>query len=231
MEDASRHPRLAAARLYFVSDAGLEPVELDGLLGQALAGGAEIIQLRDKHAPPGALRAAAGLFAASAVEHGALFIVNDDPELAAACGADGVHVGQDDIAVEAAREIVGAAAIVGLSTHRPEQLDAALAASGAARPDYVSVGPVWETPTKQGRPAAGLDYVRYAAEKATPAGMPWFAIGGIDLNNVGEVVGAGAERLVVVRAIRDAEEPAEAARGLRLGLEAGVGTEARAAGQ
>ncbi|MBK5115373.1 MAG: thiamine phosphate synthase, partial [Thermoleophilia bacterium] len=130
MDHASRDPRLAGARLYFVCDAGLEPVELDGLLGQALAGGAEIIQLRDKHAPAGALRAAAALFAAAAAEHGALFIVNDDPELAAASDADGVHVGQEDAAVEAAREIVGEAAIVGLSTHRPEQLDAALAAGG-----------------------------------------------------------------------------------------------------
>jgi thiamine-phosphate pyrophosphorylase len=223
-DHASPQRRLTAARLYFVCDAGLEPVELDGLLGQALAGGAEIIQLRDKHAPPRALRAAAGLFAAAAVEHGALFLVNDDPELAAAVGADGVHVGQDDAAVEAAREIVGSASIVGLSTHRPEQLDAALAASGPARPDYVSVGPVWETPTKPGRPAAGLDYVRYATERATPAEMPWFAIGGIDLDNAGEVVAAGAERLVVVRAIRDAEEPAEVAQGLHLALGAGAGT-------
>lgn len=227
MDHASRDPRLAAARLYFVCDAGLEPVELDGLLGQALGGGAEIIQLRDKHAPAGALRAAAALFAAAAAEHGALFIVNDDPELAAASDADGVHVGQEDAAVEAAREIVGEAAIVGLSTHRPEQLDAALAADGAARPDYVSVGPVWETPTKPGRAAAGLDYVRYAAKNANAADMPWFAIGGIDLENVGEVVGAGAERLVVVRAIREAAEPGDAARALRRSLEA----EARVVGR
>ena len=205
MEQSERADKLRAARLYFVCDAGLDPIELDGLLGQALAGGADVVQLRDKSATERALRAAAGLFAEAARDHDALFIVNDRPDLAAECGADGVHVGQDDAAVGEARSALGAGAIVGLSTHGPGQLQAALAAAGPDRPDYVSVGPVWETPTKPGRPAAGLDYVRFAAEHATA--IPWFAIGSIDAANAAEVVAAGARRLVVVRAIREAGDP------------------------
>ena len=132
--------------------------------------------------------------------------------------ADGVHVGQDDIDVESARELAGPGAIVGLSTHAPEQLETALAAEGPAAADYLSVGPVWETPTKAGRPAAGIDYVRFAAERLPDGGAgstPWFAIGAIDAANVAEVVEAGARRIVVVRAIRDADEPLDTARALR----------------
>ena len=206
MDPALRSARLERARLYFVCDAGLDPIALEALLGQALAGGVDVIQLRDKHATDRALRAAAGVFASAADEHGALLIVNDRPALAAAVGADGVHVGQDDTGVAEARSQLGAGGLVGLSTHRPEQLAAALAADGAARPDYLSVGPVWETPTKPGRPAAGLDYVRHAAANAEGR-LPWFAIGSIDPGNAGEVAAAGASRLVVVRAIRDAEDP------------------------
>src|SRR5439155_24618443 len=125
----------------------------------------------------------------------------DRPELALQAGADGVHVGQDDLPVDAVRRLVGPDLIVGLSTHSPEQFDAGLE-SGA---DYLSVGPIWETPTKAGRAAAGLDYVRYAAERAGT--KPWFAIGGIDADNIGDVVAAGASRAVVVRAIRDAADP------------------------
>jgi thiamine-phosphate pyrophosphorylase len=218
MDPAARRTRLAEARLYFVCDAGFSPIELEGLVAQALAGGADVVQLRDKHAPDRALRAAASLFRDAAAERGALFILNDRPELAAEVGADGVHVGQDDTAVAAARDLAGEGAIVGLSTHAPEQLDAALAAEGPARADYLSVGPVWETPTKAGRPAAGIGYVRHAAERLPDGGAgstPWFAIGSIDAGNVAEVVSAGARRIVVVRAIRDADEPQEAARALR----------------
>jgi len=221
MDPADRLARLAQSRLYFVCDAGFTPVELDGLVSQALAGGADIVQLRDKHAPPGALRAAAGLFRDAAAEAGALFILNDEPELAAEVGADGVHVGQDDTPVERARELAGARMLVGLSSHEPAQLDAALAAGGSARPDYLSVGPVWETPTKAGRPAAGIDYVRYAAERIpadADSSLPWFAIGSIDAANVTEVRAAGARRIVVVRAIRDAEEPRGAAYELRAAI-------------
>lgn len=210
-----RLQRLHQARLYFVTDAARTPDALDGLLSQALAGGVDIIQLRDKNAPDGALRAAASVFRTAAAEHGALFFLNDRPDLAAAVGADGVHVGQDDMPVAEARSLAGEDALVGLSSHGPEQLAAALATDGQARPDYISIGPVWETPTKPGRPAAGLEYVRHAAAAGSEPDMPWFAIGGIDAGNVAEVVDAGAERAVVVRAIRDAENPRLAAAELR----------------
>jgi thiamine-phosphate pyrophosphorylase len=117
-------------------------------------------------------------------------------------------VGQDDLPVEAVRRLVGPDVLIGLSTHSPEQFDAALASAA----DYLSVGPVWETPTKEGRPAAGLDYVRYAAAHAT---KPWFAIGGIDDRNIADVVAAGATRAVVVRAIRDADDPRAVASALK----------------
>jgi thiamine-phosphate pyrophosphorylase len=211
---------LEAARLYFVCEglpAGGDPSPvLDG----ALRGGADIVQLREK-APRCAeeLISLADAFRRSATEHGALFILNDRPDLVAACGADGVHVGQDDMPVPEARELAGPEALVGLSTHSPAQVEAACAAQGDAQPDQISVGPVWETPTKEGRPATGLELIEYAARKAT---IPWFAIGGIDTANASSVIAAGAQRIVVVRAIRDADDPEAAARSLRQSLEAGV---------
>src|ERR1044072_9308085 len=132
--------------------------------------------------------------------YGALFIVNDDPQLAVELDADGVHVGQDDIPVAEARAVLGPDALIGLSTHSEERI-AAAQDSGA---EYISVGPVWETPTKAGRPAVGLELIRHAKDTST---LPFFAIGGIDQSNVAEVLNAGATRLVVVRAIRDAAEP------------------------
>jgi thiamine-phosphate diphosphorylase len=217
MDPASRRERLGAARLYFVSDAGLPPEQLDELLDAALRGGTDLIQLRDKAPPERALRFAASIFREAAARHGALFLLNDDPALAAAVGADGVHIGQDDGDVALARAALPADALVGLSTHEPAQLAAAERAEGRARPDYVSIGPVWETPTKPGRPAAGLDYVAHAAARAT---LPWFAIGGIDPSNLAEVRAAGARRAVVVRAIRDAEDPERVAAELVSGLSA-----------
>ena len=207
----SRRERLRRARLYFVTD--VRP-GLEELLAAALAGGVDMVQLRDKSASDDELVRAAAVFRRLCDEHGALFWLNDRPDLVAACGADGVHVGQDDMSAAEARAAVGADRLVGLSTHSPEQLDRALA-SGEA--DQLSVGPVWKTPTKEGRPAAGLDYVRHAASVA--GGRPWFAIGGIDLDNVREVIAAGASRVVVVRAIRDAADPRAAAAGLREALE------------
>ncbi len=161
---------------------------------------------------------------AAADRHDALFILNDRPDLVAAAKADGVHVGQDDTPVAAARAAAGEDAIVGLSSHRPEQLAAALAADGPSRPDYISIGPVWATPTKPGRPAAGLDYVRHAAAHA--GDLPWFAIGGIDATNIGEVAAAGASRVVVVRALRDVSDPQGAARGLLAALSSPAGAAA-----
>jgi thiamine-phosphate pyrophosphorylase len=193
--------RLRRARLYLVVEAAAEPV-----VGPALRGGVDMVQLRDKDASDDAILSAAARFRSLCAEHGALFWLNDRPDLVRAAGADGVHLGQDDLPVSEAREQLGPDVLIGLSTHSPEQFDAALRSEA----DQLSVGPVWETPTKAGRPAAGLDYVRYAATHG--AEVPWFAIGGIDAGNVGEVVAAGARRVVVVRAIRDADDPERAAR-------------------
>jgi thiamine-phosphate pyrophosphorylase len=206
-----RRARLDRARLYFVTD--LRP-DLGPLLRAALAGGVDMVQLRDKRASDEELLAAAAEARAACDEHGVLLWLNDRPGLALAAGVDGVHVGQDDDPVADVRRAVGPDVLVGLSTHSPEQLEAALASDA----DQLSVGPVWETPTKEGRPAAGLEYVRHAARRAG-RDRAWFAIGGIDASNIGEVVAAGAERVVVVRAIRDADDPRAAAAELRAALE------------
>jgi thiamine-phosphate pyrophosphorylase len=195
------------ARLYFVVEASAS----DRLLGEALAGGVDLLQLRDHEASDDELLEAAERFRAACDEHDALFVVNDRPEIALHAGADGVHVGQDDLPVDAVRRLVGPDVVIGLSTHAPDELTAGLA-SGA---DYLSVGPVWQTPTKEGRPATGIEYVRFAATTAT---KPWFAIGGIDLDTIGEVVAAGARRAVVVRAIRDADDPRAVASALKSAL-------------
>ena len=207
----SRRERLRHARLYLVTD--VRP-GLEELLAAALAGGVDMVQLRDKSASDDELVRAAAVFRRLCDEHGALFWLNDRPDLVAECSADGVHVGQDDMPAAEARRLAGDEVLVGLSTHSPVQLGAALAAGEA---DQLSVGPVWETPTKEGRPAAGLDYVRHAAQVARD--RPWFAIGGIDLGNVREVIAAGGSRVVVVRAIRDAADPRAAAAALRAALE------------
>ena len=213
---------LERARLYFVCDGRPNGGDPTPLLQAAMRGGAEIVQLREK-APRCAeeLISLAEPFRRVAAEHGGLFILNDRPDLVAECGADGAHVGQDDMPVAEARDAAGPDALIGQSTHTVEQVDAASAAQGPDRPDQVSVGPVWETPTKEGRPAAGVELVEYAARAAT---LPWFAIGGIDTGNVGEVAAAGATRVVVVRAIRDAADPESVARALHdaLAAEAGV---------
>jgi thiamine-phosphate pyrophosphorylase len=204
---AEARERLRRARLYLVVEAAAEHV-----LPAALRGGVDMVQLRDRELDDDSLLDAAARFRSLCHEHGALFWVNDRPDLALAAQADGVHVGQDDAPPGAVRDQVGEQLLIGLSTHSPEQLEAALGSEA----DQLSVGPVWETPTKPGRPAAGLDYVRHAARNA--GDRPWFAIGGIDEANIGEVVDAGARRVVVVRAIRDAADPGEAARRLREAL-------------
>jgi len=204
----SPRERLATARLYLVCDA--RPLEW---LRAALRGGVDLVQLRDKTLDDGGLVAAAGAFREAATEAGALFILNDRPDLVAPCDADGVHVGQDDLSPAEARGILGAERIIGRSTHAPAQADVA---SSDVDVDYLAVGPVHATPTKPGRPAAGLEYVAYAARTVT---KPWFAIGGLDAGNVDAVVARGAERIVVVRAITEASDPEAAARvlGERLG--------------
>jgi thiamine-phosphate pyrophosphorylase len=206
---ADRGERLARARLYFVTDAGIEL----GSLRAALEGGVDMVQLRDPSLSDVALLGAAVRFRELCEAYGALMWVNDRPDLALRAGADGVHVGQDDAAVEEVRAQVGDDLLVGLSTHSPEQLERGVRAGA----DQLSVGPVWETPTKPGRPAAGLDYVRHAA--GLGLAVPWFAIGGIDPDNVAEVAAAGAERIVVVRALRHAADPRAVAAELRAALE------------
>jgi thiamine-phosphate pyrophosphorylase len=206
-----RRERLRTARLYFVCDAHPRGEDPEPLLRAALGSGVDIVQLREKELPRREIERSALTFRRLCDTYSALFIVNDDPELAIACGADGVHVGQDDTPVEEARAILGPEGIVGQSTHSEEQI----AASAGLPIDYISVGPVWETPTKAGRPGVGLELVSHAAEHAP---HPFFAIGGIDPSNAGEVVAAGARRLGVVRAIRDAGVPSAAAESLRAAL-------------
>ncbi|MEJ7876196.1 MAG: thiamine phosphate synthase [Solirubrobacterales bacterium] len=214
---AGRKQALNHARLYFACEGRPGGGDPAPLLDAALAGGVDVIQLREKNEMSDDEIAALALpFRQAAEDHGALFFLNDRPDLVAACGADGVHVGQDDAPVAEARAAAGPGALVGLSTHSPEQFNAALAAEGDARPDQLSAGPVWETPTKEGRRAAGLELIRHAAGSAGDA--PWFAIGGIDGSNVGDVVEAGARRIVVVRAVRDAADPEAAASELRARL-------------
>jgi thiamine-phosphate pyrophosphorylase len=196
---SSPAPSLADKHLYLIT--AVRP-DLAGFLEAAIGGGIDIVQVREKELPDGELLRA--LEAARAVTRslGVPLVVNDRADLAVLCGADFVHVGQDDLPVDAARRFgVG----VGLSTHARREIDAADA-------DYVGVGPVFATPTKEGRPPVGLELVRYAAERAR---APWYAIGGIDTSNVAEVVAAGARRIAVVRAIGEAPDPERAARELR----------------
>ena len=198
--------RLRRARLYLVIDAAAA----ERVVPAALEGGVDMVQLREKASSDDEVVEAGRRLRAVCEAHDALFIVNDRPDLALACGADGVHIGQDDMPLEEARAIVGDELVVGVSTHSPQQVDDALA-SGA---DYFAVGPVHATPTKPGREPVGLDLVRYAAAHASA--KPWFAIGGIDAANASAVYDAGAARIVVVRAIRDADDPRAAAAALRL---------------
>jgi thiamine-phosphate pyrophosphorylase len=207
-----RRERLAAASLYLVCPA--TPTEgLPELLRGAVAGGTQIVQLREKDLSDGELTAVANAARALCERIGALLIVNDRPHVAVELGADGVHVGQDDMPVAQVRELIGPEMLLGLSTHSPEQIDAV----DPELVDYIGVGPIHETPTKPGRPAVGLELVRYAAANAP---VPFFAIGGLNASNVEEVLAAGASRVVVVRAITEAEQPEQAARELSELIEA-----------
>jgi len=205
---SDRRARLAAARLYLVCGASPDGRALPDLLRSAIAGGVDIVQLREKHLPDDQLVAVADAARTLCERLRALFIVNDRPWVALEAGADGVHVGQDDMPVAEVRELVGPDLLIGLSTHSPTEIDAV----DPELVDYIGVGPVHETPTKPGRTAVGLELVRYAAANSA---VPFFAIGGIDASNVETVIGAGATRVCVLRAITDAEDPRLAARALR----------------
>jgi thiamine-phosphate pyrophosphorylase len=221
----SRDDVHTTARLYLCTDARRDRGDFEAFVDAAFAGGVDIIQLRDKSLEAAEELELLEILHQSAHRHGRLWAVNDRADLAALSGAPVFHVGQKDISLAAARRFLGKEAVVGLSTHSPDQVDAAILASpGRSGLDYFCVGPVWATPTKPGRAAVGLELVRYAAEairraEAADVGdadgvMPWFAIGGIDLGNVEQVVQAGARRIVVVRAITEADDPAGAARDL-----------------
>jgi thiamine-phosphate pyrophosphorylase len=214
---ADRRARLAEARLYLVcapiSDRSApDGRELPDLLRAAVAGGVDLVQLRDKRLPDEELIALANAARALCERLGALLIVNDRPHVAREAGADGVHVGQDDMPIAEVRELLGPDMLIGLSTHAPGEIDA----DDAAQADYIGVGPIHETPTKPGRPAVGLELVRYAAAHAR---TPFFAIGGLDSGNVEAVIEAGARRIAVLRAISDAVDPEGAARALRAQLD------------
>lgn len=199
---SSHAPLLADRHLYLVT-----PVRADfaDYLQAAIEGGVDVVQVRDRSVPDGRLLEMLAIARGITRMYGVPLGVNDRPDLAVLADADFVHVGQDDIPVEAARSF---GLPVGLSTHAPRDID-------AASSDYIAVGPVHATPTKEGRPAGGLELVRYAAANAR---VPWFAIGGIDATNVADVVAAGATRIAVVRAIAEAEDPEAAARTLREAL-------------
>lgn len=216
--------KLARARLYLCVDRRERHGDLAEFLDAVLPAGVDIVQLRDKPDDrPLEARdelAALEIVADAADRHGVLWSVNDRADIALVSGAPVVHVGQGDLPVDEVRRVVGADPIVGLSTHDGAQLDAAAGQDGL---DYFCVGPVWSTPTKPGRPAAGLELVERAtrlAPPAEPASRPWFAIGGIDLDRLDDVLAHGARRVVVVRAITDAADPAAATRALARWLRA-----------
>jgi thiamine-phosphate pyrophosphorylase len=210
---SARRTRLAAARLYLVCDSKPGGRELPDVLRAAIAGGVDVVQLRDKHSGDVELAQTARAAGELCRRLGALLIVNDRPQIAVQAGADGVHVGQNDTPLAAVRKLVGPDALVGLSTHAPAEIDAV----DGTLVDYIGVGPVHATPTKPGRPAVGLELIGYAADHAS---VPYFAIGGIEAGNVAAVVAAGARRIAVVRAIAAAADPGLAARTLRATLDA-----------
>lgn len=224
-----RRRRLADARLYLCCDRTAGGGDLAGFLDAVLSAGVDIVQLRDKHALEDDLFEAGPVFRAAALRHGALFVLNDEPLFAADLDADGVHLGQDDAPVREGRRAVGADRLVGLSTHAAEEVDAAVGSDC----DYFAVGPVWATPTKEGRAGIGLEPVRHAAavaerlrqsavadrlRQSAAADRPWFVTGDMRVETIPEVRAAGAERFVVVRAITGADDPADAVRAIRAAL-------------
>jgi thiamine-phosphate pyrophosphorylase len=212
-----RRERLAGARLYLVTDARRDQGDLETFLESVLAAGVDIIQLREKNAEGGDLLRWSMPFRAAADRHGALFVLNDRPDVALAVGADGVHVGQNDLPPQLVRSVVGSDAIIGLSTHSSSEFTEA-----STDADYLAAGPVYATPTKPGRPATGLALIEHAASREREGfePRPWFAIGGIDPARLAHVVEAGASRVAIVRAITEARDPAAAVRRLLAGLEA-----------
>jgi thiamine-phosphate pyrophosphorylase len=197
--------RLAAARLYLCTDARRERGDLAEFLDAVLGAGVDIVQLREKGLEAGEELALLAVFADACRRHRRLLAVNDRADLALAAGADVLHLGQDDLPVPVARTILGDGPLIGRSSHNPAQAQVAAAEDGV---DYFCAGPVWATPTKPGRPGTGLAFIAQVAQR-DPA-RPWFAIGGIGPDNLDDVLAAGATRVVVVRAITEAADPAAA---------------------
>jgi thiamine-phosphate pyrophosphorylase len=198
--------RLAAARLYLCTDARERQGDLPGFLDAVLGNGVDIVQLRQKGLEAAQELRYLDVFRRACTAHGALLAVNDRADVAKVADADVLHLGQDDLPVGPARAILGPRPLIGLSSHAEAET---LAASSEPAADYFCTGPVWPTPTKPGRPAPGLDLVRYAAGVRAP--RPWFAIGGIDEQNLDQVLAAGATRIVVVRVLTEADDPAAVA--------------------
>ena len=198
--------RLSLARLYLCTDGRQRQGDLNGFLDRVLGAGVGIVQLRQKGLEAADELRLLEVFRAACDRHGALLAVNDRADVAYAAGGDVLHLGQDDLPSAVARHLIGDAPVIGLSTHSQSQADVAAADPCA---DYFCAGPVWVTPTKPGRPAAGLGLVSYVAGLA--ATRPWFAIGGIDETTIRDVIEAGARRVVVVRAITEADDPEAAA--------------------
>jgi thiamine-phosphate pyrophosphorylase len=210
---ARRRDRLARARLYVCTEARRGRGDLAEFADAALRGGVDLLQLREKGMEARDELAALEVLADACRRHDALLAVNDRADVALAAGADVLHLGQDDLPVPAARALLGDDVLIGRSTHDARQVDAAAVEPGV---DYFCVGPTWPTPTKPGRPAPGLDLTRYAARLGST--RPWFAIGGIDLDNLDQVLAAGATRVVVVRALTEAADPQAAARAFKARL-------------
>ncbi|MFD8147654.1 thiamine phosphate synthase [Streptomyces sp. NPDC059708] len=210
--------QLSDARLYLCTDARKRQGDLPEFLDAVLAGGVDIVQLRDKGMEAGEELEHLQVFAEAARRHGRLLAVNDRADVAHAIGSDVLHLGQGDIPVPAARAILGPDVLIGRSCHAESEVDAAVAEPGV---DYFCTGPCWPTPTKPGRYAPGLGLVRYAA--SLEQDRPWFAIGGIDAGNLDEVLDAGATRVVVVRALTEASDPGAAAADLAKRVRARLG--------
>ncbi|GFH35088.1 thiamine phosphate synthase [Streptomyces pacificus] len=203
---SSSRAALHDARLYLCTDARRRQGDLPEFLDAVLSSGVDIVQLRDKGMEAGEELEHLAVFAEACRRHGKLLAVNDRADVAHASGSDVLHLGQGDLPVPAARAILGGEVLIGRSTHTREEAAAAASETGV---DYFCTGPCWPTPTKPGRPAPGLDLVEYTASLAQD--RPWFAIGGIDEGNLDEVLQAGARRVVVVRAVTEADDPAAAA--------------------
>lgn len=208
MVETSPADRLRGRRLYLCT---ADRPDLPEFLEASIVGGVDIVQLREKRLDARPLVARATVARGVCARYGVPFVLNDRPDLALACGADGVHVGQDDVPASIARRVLGAGAIIGLSTHSPAEWTA-----GADEPvEYLSAGPVSATPTKPGRPGTGLGYLDFVSSSPGGRSIPWFVTGGANPETIPEMAEHGARRFVVVRYITESADPEGSARALR----------------